>query len=132
MSAFDAAIASRMERKVRALARLVAEGVRDEARIDDAAIMVAALSELDVPHVQVLQVMVRDSDGRQPSRSGDPVAEGAWLTSQLEAHLPHLVPAIGAIGSVLARNGTATDSGHWGDGLDAPWAVTAFGVHCLG
>ena len=57
--------------------------------------------------------MIRNLDQRPVCRSGEAVGEDVWMTPQLEAYLPHLVPAIGAIASVLVRNGMVTDSGLW-------------------
>jgi hypothetical protein len=132
MAACDAALAARAQNKIRALARVVALGIESEDRIDYAAIVVDAISQLDPPHVQVLRAIVHDMDIRpEPAPTSDHVGADAWAASQLVVHLPHLATAIGPIGNVLVRTGMLGQGPFWVTNDDTQYFVTPFGLDCL-
>ena len=117
--------------RVEALKRVLADGYRDNARIDIDTLVVKALRDLDPPHVQVLHYLRYSAVTRD------------WL----ESSFWNLRGAIDPILSLLERHNcvvSADDKDKWADkgkaGLPGPatrmtttdeWAITQFGLECL-
>jgi hypothetical protein len=131
LSAFEAALAARARQKIRALARVVADGIQYDDRVEYSTVIVDALGQVEQTHLQVLRAMVSDGEQRPPAASGQPVNNDTWATSQLATHLPGLAPAIVPIAMVLVRTGMAAQGTIWVDRDDATWVVTQFGRDCL-
>jgi hypothetical protein len=68
--------------KLPALARVLADGLDDDAKVDEAFVLAAALDDLEAPHVQVLALF--DS---APSEHGDRGIT-AWEPDQIVSALP--------------------------------------------
>jgi hypothetical protein len=117
-----------VDSKIKALRRVVAEAVHDDARIDYAVIMVSALSELGAPHIRVLATMVRDIDSRPPTSLR--VGERAWRASQLKEAMPELADTLLPIMMTLVRTAMVRDAlPATEDNLS--WAFTPFAEDCL-
>lgn len=126
-SAMHAAIDAQSELKIRALARVLAENVHDDARIDLAGLAVTGLAELEPPHVQVLHTLVHHVPQQdQETQQDDP----GWECTALKSHLPGLADAIMPIIAVLSRTGMVTESPN-SSNRRLSWAATRFGIVCM-
>ena len=126
-SAMQAAVDARTELKISALARVVAENVHDDARIDLAGLAVLGLAELEPPHIRVLHVLVhRIPPRQQASRHG----EQGWECAALKARLPGLADAMMPIIAVLSRTGMVTEAAN-SSNRRLSWVATRFGMVCL-
>ncbi|KRC63580.1 hypothetical protein ASE12_01645 [Aeromicrobium sp. Root236] len=72
-----AAATSAMHDKRRLLARVVAAALSDEASIDEAALLISALSEIDAVHVRALTAIGRAEDDAKASGEIGVTARGA-------------------------------------------------------
>jgi hypothetical protein len=126
-SAMQAAVDARSELKIRALARVLAENVHDDARIDLAGLAVTGLAELEPPHIRVLHALVHQVPKQdQGSMHGDL----GWECSALKSHLPSLADALMPIIAVLCRTGMATESPN-SSNRRLCWTATRFGMVCM-
>lgn len=116
------------EAKVAALARVLVENLRDEARLDIGAVIVAALADLEAMHGRVLHAIERED---LPRRVDDHEhVPGIALQSQLEAHFPDLAPGILPIMATLERHKLVTEGTAQAED-DLAWRITSFGRRCL-
>lgn len=119
------------EMKTEALARVLADGVEDDARLDLDPLFVAAIREMEPAHVQTLHAMAavvnaEDVGGDQPVGES-----GEWATDHLIEHLPHLAEGMHYIVATLDRVG-CIERGVTRYNGDSWWSVTPFGQACLG
>lgn len=99
------------DQKIQALARALANGIRDDAaRADDEALVIAALAEIEAPHIKVLVHLGPErSRTRTPGtnlRGRTPPSRGSD-TRRLAEDCQMDVPAVRAVLSVLQRAGLA-------------------------
>lgn len=87
-AAISAAHTSATQRKLIALARVVAEGVRDEERLHISLLIVQALSDLNETHVVVLNA-IGNGEFVGETRWG-PIPAGGFLQAQLEERFASL------------------------------------------
>lgn len=127
-SAIQAAYNTLYEQKVAALARVLTENLRDDARLDIGILIVAALADLEAMHVRVLHSMEKQDLPRLPK--GEHHRPGGAAQSQLEQHFPNLASGILPIVAALERHGLVTEGLAY-DRDNRAWRVTAFGRHCL-
>jgi hypothetical protein len=74
--------------KIEALARVLAAGLADDcARIDEEQLFVAALADIEAPHVIVLDLLVHNQV--QSGWGAPPEALGPWRTSALSGRRSH-------------------------------------------
>lgn len=94
LEVFDAAARTMNEKKIDALARVWAHGLRDDANLVQDAMMVRCLAQLEAPHIQVL-------------KSFDDVK----IYSEISVHqaLDHLKPMVSAILNTLVQVGMLND-----------------------
>ncbi|MEV4347860.1 hypothetical protein AB0J83_25675 [Actinoplanes sp. NPDC049596] len=118
--ALEVAFAARARRKVEALARVVADNLHDDARLDLSQMIVAALGQLENPHVRVLHVLVHES----------PEGAKTWHCAGLKERLPGLSDGIMPLVATLFRQGMITESAESVNETLA-WEPTRFGVTCL-
>ncbi|MEU9827946.1 hypothetical protein [Micromonospora chersina] len=127
-SAIQAAYNTTSERKVWALAAVLAENLEDDAQLDLGILIVGALADLEPAHVRVLHAVLEAS--LPPRPDGSEHVPGVVIQSQLEEGLPHLAAGIRPIMATLVRHGIAEDAlAH--DQHNAAWRITPFGRHCL-
>jgi len=127
-SAMHAAYVTAVNQKISALARVLVDNIHDDALIDCSSLVVAALAQIEAPHIHVLHAMVHESPPLHPH--GVAVVSGAWCRSQLAAHLPGLASGMLAVAATLAATGMILEGLAAGDD-DPAWTVTSFGVECL-
>ncbi|HST47409.1 hypothetical protein [Jatrophihabitans sp.] len=139
--ALQSAAATSMQSKARAFGRAIANGAltADDAKIDNEALVVRALADLESPHVQVL-ARIQGGTARIP-RPGEQreLSEKSLALERLDAHgqAALLQPLL----QTLLRNGLVRQVAlgeSWGEepnDEDADrtntWAVTNFGVELL-
>jgi hypothetical protein len=128
--------------KVTALARALADGLADDARVDHQLLVVSALADLEKPHLQVLDVLA-DGAGYE----GAAVFSAVFHRQALVDRLPHLEDLLPVLINTLVRQGLATEDQDWFAALRPPDApvprlqgtvspprevsITAFGMECL-
>lgn len=127
-SALQAAYDAKTKQKIRGLARVLVESLHDDARLDLCNLTVAALAELEPPHVRVLHTFVHDVPPVTSPRIR--TENGEWHCAQLKEHLPNLADGIMPIIATLFRNGMITE-GLSSEKDNLSWVVTRFGITCL-
>lgn len=116
------------EDKIAALATILVENLRDDARLDIGAVIVAVLADLEATHVRVLHAIERED---LPRRVDDHEhMPGIALQSQLEAYFPNLAAGILPIMATLERHKLVTEGMAQAED-DYGWRVTSFGRRCL-
>lgn len=68
IAACDAARRTALDEKIRALGRAVGDLARDDALIDESAIWISILSQVDAPHVRVVLSLFENDDFEHPER----------------------------------------------------------------
>ena len=115
---WDASV-SGSEHELRMLGQLLGGAVKDRGdRLDEAQVLVAALADLEAPHVVVLDVLTGPSPG-------EPSGPGWWLPAQVQANTPMDPEFVLGCLNALTRHGLATTA----TGLSG---VPAFGLTELG
>jgi hypothetical protein len=130
----EAAGRSTLEAKVRALGRVLADGLREGELLDEAFMLAAALDELEAAHILVLQFIAA---AHPPSETGDgskqPATRG-WETDALVQELPDIAVVVEPAVAVLARHGLLSASGgrnfpgHVGPAI---YRISPLGTRCL-
>lgn len=124
----QAAFSTLDKTKLRALARVLAEAVEDDAKLDLATLITASLADLEPAHVRVLRAFCTETP---PATSAEPVAAGAWLHSALRHRFPNLGEGILPIMATMVRHGIADGSGLPGTTPagepDDVWSITDYG-----
>jgi hypothetical protein len=125
--AIDVATRTGLEQKRRALARIVAAAVLDDARVDAATLFVLALRDLDAPHLRALERMRRaeDSVERQDGVTRLNDAEVTKAVRQVSEVEPD------AVNSALVRAGVAHIVGSSWGGQPVPGMISDFGRDLL-
>jgi hypothetical protein len=138
-TALDASVRSADERKLRLLARVVAQAASDTASIDDAQLVAATIRDLEPPHVRALAILA-DYKLEYPDATGvASVIEGmAGLRTRkpqkvtgsseiLRARLGASAEVADAVSATLERLGLI-----WNDppGFGA-WGITGYGRRIL-
>jgi len=97
--------------KIRALGRALANGIKDDALVDPEMLAVAALVDMEAPHVKVLRHVAEEwppiwSMGGRP-RGGQPPQPGqpARSANELQAELPETSRVVGPVLATLLRHG---------------------------
>jgi hypothetical protein len=100
-----------MKEKFRALSRVLAEGLRDDADIGEAFILAAALGDIEAHHVEVLRY-IRDKPIPPPElRSPDDENPRGWEAKVLARALSQLTGILDGLVAVLTRHGLLIDVG---------------------
>ncbi len=129
----EAAGRTTMEPKIRALGRVLALGLLDDTRVDEAIILADALGDLEAPHVHMLRHM---NDVPSPASSHEPseVVLVGWKSDELATALPSgYRSVIPALLSSLQRHGLVDEpaAGAYGGGGASRFAPTDLGRTCL-
>jgi hypothetical protein len=98
--------------KLRALGRALANGIKDDALVDPEMLAVAALADMEAPHVKVLRHVAEEwppiwsMGGRRP-RGGQRPQPGqpAWSAKDLQAELPETSRVLDPVLATLLRHG---------------------------
>jgi hypothetical protein len=122
-----------LETKVDALGRVLAMGIRDDAKFDEAVMLADALRDLESPHVRVLEVI--QAAPQPPHGSVAPLAEGVgWTHEHLNATFPELSHVMFPIVNVLVRHALLRDVAAGtlaGAGGTARWVTSPLGEQIL-
>jgi hypothetical protein len=101
--AVQGALSTSDERKIRALGRLLGDGMRaDDAQVDIARIVIRELSRLEVPHLRVLETMHNPPERENESRINPGTPLGA---SQLREFYPGASNVMDALLTHLETSG---------------------------
>jgi len=106
-----AAISTLDESKIAALAMVLADGIRDDARMDTCRLVVKTLPALDPVHIRDLEAMIRDANPNNVETRG--VAPGGivmfsaqrWTWGDLFLHLPQYQAGLTNILATLENHG---------------------------
>jgi hypothetical protein len=128
----EAAMRTTHEQKIRALGRVLANGLDGHATVDESRILTAALDAIEAPHVQILVALRDKADEHGPDVPYRDVVKLLTLTKQqIIEQLPGHETVLGALTQVLegynlidSVSGGIT-AGHWGS--SDRWAVSPFG-----
>ena len=112
------------ESKVDLLARLVAEGVRDDARVDEALIMVDTVRQLELPHLRLLAILDTAPDGHS-SRPYE------WTAQEIGDVDPGLGEALDGLAAKLQGLALANRVTTGSDAHPEAWRLTRYGRQCL-
>lgn len=136
-----AAARTPLEDKLPALARVLADGLRDDAKVDEALVLAGALDDLEAPHVQVLALIVDYATPPLRSRFVAPmelernpgVGISGWPSDQIAEHLPQVSLVLPALTQTLIRHGLIREppAGSWPDDGEARLSSTDLGERCL-
>lgn len=117
----QAAGRSTIEEKIPALGRVLARGLPDDDRVDEALLLATALSVMDAPHVQVLGFLGRRAPGDRPPMKED-------LVVLFPKHSRQLLP--GLLGT-LVTHGLIVEGNPRKPGQMDKWTVTPLGARCV-
>jgi hypothetical protein len=130
----EAAARTPLEEKVTALARVLAEGLRDGESVNEALVIAAALADIEAAHVYVLHhLAVTPLPPEQLRRPNHPEPRG-WEAAQIAAAVPEVTDILDGLLAVLSGHGLIRDQGgvtYPGGVGPAVWRLTALGRRCL-
>lgn len=120
--------------KVDALGRVLAMGLSDDARFDEAVLIADALRDLEAPHIKLLaEIHAHPQSAMAVPDSNTGLA--GWSEKQLEQRFAELAPVIAAVVRTLSQHTLIRDvaRGTWeGAEGDSRWVITAMGEELLG
>lgn len=124
----EAAAQTTMPAKIRALARVLADGVGPGGDVDEATVLALALRDLEGSHIQVLRTVEK-----APTPAPRPIPSPAkWKLADLR--MASDVRVFDAVLSVLVRHGLITDRhdvNTWDTTEASRWGITEVGLRCL-
>ena len=130
----EAAGRTTLKSKIRALGRVLAEGLgEEEGAVDEAMELAAALNDLEALHVEVLDRMDKVPTPPESLRRQPDVAAQGWELSELSAALPHL-GVLDSLLSTLSGHGLVIGLGgvtYPGNVGPPVWRITPLGQRCL-
>ena len=126
----EAAAKTPLDAKVRALGRVLALGYQDDLEvIARAAVLAAALADLEAPHVQLLALLKSEpAPGHDLPQSK---IRGGWNVMQLETRLPAIAEVLPALLAVLLGHGLIFDAAHATWEFVPHYALSPLGRQCL-
>jgi hypothetical protein len=130
----EAAARTPLEAKVTALARVLAEGLREGGSTDEAIIFAAALENIEAAHVFLLHHLAIHPLPPNELRGKSEETQRGWDRAQLSEVIPELVPILDGLLAVLTGQGlirTQADSTWAGVAAMAQYAITPLGRRCL-
>ena len=130
----EAAARTPLDEKVTALARVLAEGLRDGGSVDESVVIGAALADLEAAHVFVLRhLAVTPLPPEELQRPNHPEPRG-WEASQVRSAVPEVTQILDSLLAVLSGHGLIRDLGgvtYPGSVGPSVWKVTTLGRRCL-
>lgn len=130
----ESAARSTLQEKVRALGRVLSDGLRADGNTHEALILAAALNVIEAPHALLLQYM--DENPEPPPewvRPGIDRSNG-WEAGMLARSLPQTSDVLDGLLAVLAGQGLIKDLGgvpYPGGAGPAVWAISSLGRRCI-
>jgi hypothetical protein len=134
MRVLEAAGRTPLDAKVRALGRVLAEGVSGDGSIDQAFAMAAALDDMEASHVAALHHLAHVPTPPPKLRINPDFEEQGWQVRQLAAALPDLARNIDGVAAVLIRHGLMRAGGgvlYQNNAGPAVYRVAWLGLRCL-
>lgn len=132
--ALDAVTRSLGDWKVDLLARVFVAGTRDDARIDQAVVLIEVIRQLEVPHLRVLSIL----SGPGPTRTTEtPVshwvipARQVWLVQDILKKDQEIEDAFQVLVARLQGLGLVTDERVGGVDFEPLWQLSPFGWQCV-
>lgn len=129
----EAAARTPLDEKITALARVLASGLEEGSDAAEAIVLVAALTDLEAPHIAVLEVMTRNAVPPESTWSGRTEPRG-WQANQIAEVVPRVAGIVDGLVAVLDGHGLIRNlnDGTW-DGIasSSMFAVTPLGRRCL-
>ncbi|MFA9430962.1 hypothetical protein [Egicoccus sp. AB-alg2] len=112
-AAVEAGMRTTLREKRRAMAVAVSRAVLDEALVDEAQLIVAVLSDLDVPHLRALEEFRRRVDAADPTRT---IAHHRSIESQTSGLSSPIEAALVRHGCIYSQSTAVLGGGitHWG------------------
>ncbi|MFC6157184.1 hypothetical protein [Kribbella jiaozuonensis] len=126
----EAAAKTPMEEKLRGLGKVLALGYQDDtADISRAAVLAAALADVEAPHVRILALLrAEPTPGADVPQSN---TRSGWNLGQLNARLPGDADILPAVVAVLAGHGLILDAAHATWDFIPHYTISALGQRCL-
>ncbi|WP_157744728.1 hypothetical protein [Micromonospora viridifaciens] len=134
VQAVEGATQSLGDWKIEMLARLFVAGMRDEAKVDEALVLVHAVRQLEVPHLRVLAVLSRQAPSHIGERSTGPWVipeRRVWLVGDIAAEDPGVEGAFDVLIARLQGLGLVSDERVGAVDFEPHWTLTAFGWQCV-
>jgi hypothetical protein len=126
--ALEAAWSTLDPRRLRLLAHVLAEGFRDDAKLDIDREVIRAFRDLEAAHLQVLREAAQAIE-EQPD---NPNTVRGVRVKFLGKRLPHFIEGMHPLVAGLERTGCLAEGEFQGEIYgNAPLAVTPFGYRCL-
>lgn len=130
----EAAARTPLKKKVTALARVLADGLRDGGSVNEALVIAAALADVEAAHVRLLHYIAVNPFPPEELRRQSKETQRGWDRTQIVAVLPELEPVLDGLLAVLDAQGLVrlqVDSTYAGVAAIAQFAVTPLGRRCL-
>lgn len=130
----EAAARTPLEAKVTALARVLAEGLREGGSTNEAIVIAAALENIEAAHIFLLHHLAIHPLPPSELRGKSEETPRGWDRAQLSEVIPELVPIVDGLLAVLTGQGlirTQADSTWAGVAAMAQYAITPLGRRCL-
>ncbi len=135
----EAAARSLDDEKVDLLARIFVSGTRDQAKVDEAIILIEALRQLEAPHLRLLTVLSKPGPHLVPGRATEDRPRTpenmaripAWRVEDILTEDPGLRSAFDALVARLYALGLAYDEGSGRLDYEPLWFWTSLGRACV-
>jgi hypothetical protein len=131
---FAAAASTPLDEKVNALGDVLADGLADDAEIDDSFLLAASLDAIEAPHIEVLRHINAHPVPLVELRSDRDDEPRGWQADHLVQALPRLAAILDGLIAVLAGHGLLKDMGgvtYPGSVGPAVWTISDLGRRCL-
>lgn len=106
-----AARTTTLEAKIRALSRVLVDGLADDADMGEAFILAAALTDVEAPHIKVLEYIDAQPVPPLESRPHKDLEPQGWEANYLARALPEVAEILDGLIAVLARHGLLKEIG---------------------
>jgi hypothetical protein len=124
----EAAGRTPLEAKVRALGRVLAEGLQGEDdSTGEAAVLANALADVEAAHVRVLALLKNEP---QPLNYPGTHMKG-WRPDQLEETMPNDRAVMPAVLAILQGHGLIANNSEEQGGWVPTWRISSLGLKCL-
>lgn len=131
--ASEAAARSPHPTHLKFIARLFATGAlaEDEATVDHALLAIAAVSELDIPHLRLIDVLRHPRRGWLETPQLRQSLRYSWSRDEIVSQSPGLTDALPALTAKLESLGLVEGDDQHRDSHGKMWSLTSFGRVCV-
>lgn len=123
----EAAARTPLEKKIRALSRVLVDGLQDDADMGEAFMLADALADMEEPHVLLLERIHEEPIAPAETRTNQ---NWGWDINDISQATRELNPTLNGILAVLARHGLLEDKGrvtYPGGVGPAVWTISQLG-----